>query len=140
MGTGARVTTISEPELGTAGTTASQRGRSVSRAGLSGAMDEHVRKVTLFAIGALVVFNVADVVTTHMLLVHGAVEANPLSSLLLASRSLLWVKLGLLAVLGFKVVYSRPRLGVMGVACFAAGIYATAVLSNLLVLHLAAGV
>jgi hypothetical protein len=60
-----------------------------------------------------------------MLLVHGAVEANPLSSILLASQSLLWVKLGLLAVLGFKVVYSRPRLGVMGVACFAAGIYAT---------------
>lgn len=91
------------------------------------------------AIGVLVVLNGADVVTTHMLMAHHGMEANPLSSLLLASQSLLWVKLGILAMLGLKVVRSRPRLGVMGAACFAAGIYATAVLSNLLVLHLAAG-
>jgi hypothetical protein len=93
--------------------------------------------VTLLAIGALAVLNGADVVTTHMLLAHRAVEANPLSSILLASSSLLWVKLALLFVLGTKVLNSRPRLGVMGATCFAAGIYATAVLSNLLVLHLA---
>jgi hypothetical protein len=96
-----------------------------------------VRMVTLLAIGALAVLNGADVVTTHMLLAHRAVEANPLSSILLASSSLLWVKLALLFVLGTKVLNSRPRLGVMGATCFAAGIYATAVLSNLLVLHLA---
>lgn len=108
-----------------------------SRSRLSGVIGDRVRIVTLLAVGALVVFNGADVVTTHMLLAHRAVEANPLSSLLLASQSLLWVKLAILAVLGLKVVSSRPRLGVMGAACFAAGIYATAVISNLLVLHLA---
>jgi hypothetical protein len=105
---------------------------------LSGAVATRVHMVTLFAIGALAVLNGADVVTTHMLLAHRAVEANPLSSILLATQSLLWVKLGILALLGLKVVHSRPRLGVMGAACFAVGIYATAVLSNLLVLHLAA--
>jgi hypothetical protein len=94
--------------------------------------------VTLAAIGALAILNGADVVTTHMLLAHRAVEANPLSSILLAAQSLLWVKLAILGLLGVKVINSRPRLGVMGAACFAVGIYATAVLSNLLVLHLAA--
>lgn len=108
-----------------------------SRFPLSGGVADRVRRVTLIAIAALVVLNVADVVTTRMLLAHRGVEANPLSALLLASQSLLWVKLGVLALLGLKVVYSRPRLGVMGTACFAAGIYATAVISNLLVLHLA---
>jgi hypothetical protein len=108
------------------------------RSWLSGAVAARVHWVTLIAIGALAVLNGADVVTTHMLLAHRAVEANPLSSILLASQSLLWVKLTLLTLLGFKVIKSRPRLGVMGAACFAAGIYATAVLSNLLVLHLAA--
>ena len=107
---------------------------------LPGAVGERVRTVTLFAIGLLALLNGADVVTTHLLLAHRGVEANPLSAFLLSSQSLLWVKLGILAVLGLKVVYSRPRLAVMGATCFAAGIYATAVISNLLVLHLATGV
>jgi len=104
---------------------------------LSGALAARVRGVTLIALVALAVLNGADVVTTHLLLGRRGVEANPLSSLLLASQSLLWVKLGILGLLGVKVLNGRPRLGVMGAACFAAGIYATAVLSNLLVLHLA---
>lgn len=88
---------------------------------------------------ALVVLNGADVVTTRVLIAHRAVEANPLSSLLLASQSLLWVKLAILGLFGWKVLGSRPRLGVMVAACFAAGIYATAVISNLLVLRIVAG-
>ncbi len=114
-----------------------QAGERTARPWLSGPIATRVHWVTLFAIGALAVLNGADVVTTHMLLAHRAVEANPLSSILLATQSLLWVKLAILALLGLKVVHSRPRLGVMGAACFAVGIYATAVLSNLLVLHLA---
>ncbi|HTW07345.1 MAG TPA: DUF5658 family protein [Acidimicrobiales bacterium] len=110
----------------------------VGRRYLSGPVADKVRIATLVAIGALAVLNGADVVTTRLLLRHeGGIEANPLSALLLASQSLLWVKLGILAILGLKVLHSRPRLGVMAVACFAAGIYATAVISNLLVLHLA---
>lgn len=113
-------------------------GQRASRSWLSGSVATRVHWVTLVAVGALAVLNGADVVTTHMLLAHRAVEANPLSSILLASQSLLWVKLALLTLLGFKVINGRPRLGVMGAACFATGIYATAVLSNLLVIHLAA--
>ena len=96
-----------------------------------------MRIVTLLAVGSLVVLNGADVITTHMVMAHRGVEANPLSSLLITSASLLWVKLALLFLLGAKVLNSRPRLGVMAATCFAAGIYATAVLSNVLVLHLA---
>lgn len=96
-----------------------------------------VRTVTLAAVVVLAALNVADVVTTQLLLGHRGIEANPLAGLLLASRDLLWVKLALILALALKVVRGRPRLGVMGAACFAAGIYATAVLSNLLVLHAA---
>lgn len=124
-------------ELSTSPLGTSQARSGGGRSRLSGAVAARVRLVTLVAIATLAVLNGADVVTTHMLLAHRGVEANPLSSLLLASSSLLWVKLALLLLLGTKVLNSRPRLGVMGAACFAAGIYATAVLSNLLVLHLA---
>jgi hypothetical protein len=98
---------------------------------------ERVRAVTLGAVGLLAALNVADVVTTHLLISHRGVEANPLASILLTSQTLLWVKLAIVGLLGLRVLRSRPRLGLMGAACFASGIYATAVLSNLLVLHLA---
>jgi hypothetical protein len=69
-------------------------------------------------------------------LAHGAVEANPLSSVLLASASLLWVKLAILGVLGVTVIRHRPRLGVMAVVFVTLGMYATAVLSNVLILNI----
>lgn len=95
-----------------------------------------VRTTTFVALGALAVLNGLDVVTTHVILTHGAVESDPLSAILLASKALLWVKLGIIALLGLKVAHSRPHLGVMAAACFAAGIYAAAVLSNVLIMRL----
>jgi hypothetical protein len=92
--------------------------------------------MTLLGVGGLVVLNGADVVTTHLLLSHGAVEANPLSSVLLASASLLWVKLAILGALGVMVIRHRPRFGVMAFVFVALGMYATAVLSNLLILNI----
>lgn len=103
--------------------------------GLSAEQDR-LRLITLVGVGALIVLNGADVVTTHLLLVHGAQEANPLSSLLLASASLLWVKLAILGALGVMVIRHRPRFGVMAAVFITLGMYATAVLSNLLVLRL----
>ena len=97
---------------------------------------ERLRLITLIGVGALIVLNGADVVTTHLLLAHGAQEANPLSSVLLASSSLFWVKLAVLAALGVMVIRHRPRFGVMAVVFVTLGMYATAVLSNLLILHL----
>ncbi len=99
-----------------------------------------IRIVTLVALGALAMLNIADVATTHMLLAHRAIEANPLAQLLLSSQNILWVKLCIVALLIARVARSRGRLGTMAATCFAAGIYATAVLSNLLVLHAAGGV
>jgi hypothetical protein len=102
---------------------------------LSGDQDR-LRLITLIGVAGLIVLNGADVVTTHLLLAHGAQEANPLSSLLLASSSLLWVKLAILGALGVMVIRHRPRFGVMAVVFITLGMYATAVLSNLLVLRL----
>ena len=103
--------------------------------GASGSQSR-LRLVTLLGIGGLVVLNGADVVTTHLLLSHGAVEANPLSSVLLASASLLWVKLAILGALGVMVIRHRPRFGVTAFVFVALGMYATAVLSNLLILNI----
>ena len=103
--------------------------------GVSGSQSR-LRLITLLGIGGLVVLNGADVVTTHLLLAHGAVEANPLSSVLLASASLLWVKLAILGALGVMVIRHRPRFGVMAVVFVTLGMYATAVLSNLLILNI----
>jgi hypothetical protein len=103
--------------------------------GLSAEQDR-LRVITLIGVGALIVLNGADVVTTHLLLVHGAQEANPLSSVLPASASLLWVKLAILGALGVMVIRHRPRFGVMAAVFVTLGMYATAVLSNLLVLRL----
>ena len=125
------------PRLDNSPLGAANTGERAGRSQISGAFAARVRMVTLLAVGALVVLNGADVITTHMVMAHRGVETNPLSSLLITSASLLWVKLALLFLLGAKVLNSRPRLGVMAATCFAAGIYATAVLSNLLVLHLA---
>ena len=95
-----------------------------------------LRLITLIGVGGLIVLNGADVVTTHLLLAHGAQEANPLSSVLLASASLLWVKLAVLGALGVMVIRRRPRFGVMAAVFITLGMYATAVLSNLLILNL----
>ena len=103
--------------------------------GVSGSQSR-LRLITLLGVGGLVVLNGADVVTTHLLLAHGAVEANPLSSVLLAGASLLWVKLAILGALGVMVIRHRPRFGVMAVVFVALGMYATAVLSNLLILNI----
>ena len=103
--------------------------------GVSGSQ-ARLRLITLIGIGGLIVLNGADVVTTHLLLAHGAVEANPLSSILLASASLLWVKLAILGALGVMVIRHRPRFGVMAVVFVTLGMYATAVLSNLLILNI----
>ena len=109
---------------------------SLHRSGGVPGSESRLRLITLIGIGGLVVLNGADVVTTHLLLAHGAVEANPLSSVLLASASLLWVKLAILGALGVMVIRHRPRFGVMAAVLVALGMYATAVLSNLLILNI----
>ena len=69
-----------------------------------------LRVVTLLGVAGLIILNGADVVTTHILMARGAVEANPLSSVLLANASLLWVKLAILGALGILVIGTTPGL------------------------------
>ncbi|HZU73205.1 MAG TPA: DUF5658 family protein [Acidimicrobiales bacterium] len=84
----------------------------------------------------LTALNAADYVTTRMLLARSGSEANPLAGALLGDGRLLWVKMGLLALFGIMVLGLRARLGILALAWFAAGLYATAVLSNVLLLRL----
>jgi hypothetical protein len=92
--------------------------------------------MTVAALALLVVLSGADVATTHLLLARGAVEANPLAGLLIAKSALLWAKLGIIAVLGVFVLQGRPRIGVMAGAWLVCGLYAAAVLSNILILRM----
>jgi len=99
----------------------------------------HVRSLTLAAIATLAVLNGADVVSTHLLLLHHvAMEANPLAGVLLGHGSLLWAKLIAVGALGVSVLHRAPRMGVMVGAWIAVGMYAAAVLSNVLILRLLA--
>lgn len=106
------------------------------------AHDELTTKIRRLAIAAVVLLtflNAADTVTTRLLLTHaprGAVEANPLAGLLLASGSLLLVKFVIIAALGVAVLWDRPRLGLTVGLWAACGLYTTAVLSNILILRL----
>ena len=95
-----------------------------------------VRNLTLVALVAIAVFNVGDVITTHMLLNRRAIEANPLASTLVGSGVLLWVKLALVFLALLITLRLRPRMGLLVFAWFVAGIYATAVLSNALILRI----
>lgn len=90
----------------------------------------------MIAVIWLIVLNAGDYVTTKMLLTGGAAEANPLAGALLASGYLFWVKMGVLCVLGIGAISIPPRMGVMVLAWFVAGLYAAAVISNALLLQL----
>jgi hypothetical protein len=95
-----------------------------------------IRSLTITAIVLIAVFNGADVVTTHFVLAHKGVEVNPLSSALLSNNSLLWVKLTLVGLAAVLALRLRPTIGLLLASWFVAGAYATAVLSNALILRL----
>ena len=95
-----------------------------------------IRTLILTAIVLIAIFNGADVVTTHFVLAHKGVEVNPLSSVLLSNNALLWVKLTLVGLAALLALRLRPTIGLLVVSWFVAGAYATAVLSNALILRL----
>ncbi|HLI53913.1 MAG TPA: DUF5658 family protein [Acidimicrobiales bacterium] len=99
----------------------------------------NVRRLAIVGVVLLAFLNSADVVTTRLLLTHaaaGAVEANPVAKALLASGSLLWVKLAIIAALGIAALRDRPKLGLLVGIWFTAGLYGAAVLSNILLLRM----
>ena len=75
----------------------------------------------------LAVLNVADVITTRLLLVRGGIELNPIADRLLGSNLALAVKLGIVVALGAHFARSRPRLSVVCTMWMVVGVYALVV-------------
>lgn len=95
-----------------------------------------IRRLTVVGIALIALLNGADVFTTRLVIARSGVEANPLAGVLLSNGVLLWVKLVIVALAALVAVRIGPRLGVLLMAWFVAGVYATAVLSNVLILRL----
>lgn len=98
-----------------------------------------VKVLTFVGVLALAVLNLGDAYTTHLVLQHtpaGAREANPLAGVLIASGSLLYVKMAIVLLLGVATIRDRPRLGLLIGMWLATGLYVAAVLSNVLLLRM----
>lgn len=89
-----------------------------------------LRLAGLTALVLLGVLNVADVVTTRLLLARGGIELNPLADQLLASNLTLVMKLGLVVALGIHFVRTGPRLVTICFMWLVVGIYLAAVVIN----------
>ncbi len=102
-------------------------------------LERRIKHLTIVGVVALALLNAADAVTTHLFLLHapaGGLEANPLAGLLLASGSLLLVKMAIVAALGIAVLWDRPRLGLLVGTWTVSGLYLAAVISNILLLRM----
>lgn len=98
-----------------------------------------VKVLTFVGVVALALLNAADAWSTHLVLQHtpaGAREANPLAGALIASGSLLYVKMAIVALLGVATLRDRPRLGLLVGMWTATGLYVAAVISNILLLRM----
>lgn len=102
-------------------------------------LERTIKRFTVVGVVLLAVLNAADAVTTKLILAKvpvGAQEANPIAQLLLSGRRLLFVKLAIVALLGMAVLRDRPRLGLLIGVSVVVGFYATAVVSNVLILRM----
>ena len=91
---------------------------------------------TAVAVAAIAVLNLADIVTTRVVLAHtGATESNPLTSALLSGGRVGLIKAIVLLGLIVRVPRRRPTVAFHAVLWFVAGFYFLTVVSNLLVLY-----
>ncbi len=79
------------------------------------------------------VLNIGDLVTTKLALHGGAIEGNPLSSVLISHGALNPAKFLTLAVLAWCISRTPPRLFSTVAVWFVAGVYTMVIASNLLV-------
>lgn len=93
------------------------------------------RSARLIGVALLVILNVADLVSTDAFLDAGVEEGNPVGAFLLSRGWAGWAKGALLLVLGWRVAKSPPRVGTTCALWFVCGVYAMAVLFNLMVLR-----
>ncbi len=94
-----------------------------------------LRLASAIAIAVIGVLNLLDLVTTRIMLAHGALESNPLSSFLLPSGSVAVVKAGIIVGLVFCVLRRRPSLQFTVATWFLAGFYFLTIVSNLLIIQ-----
>lgn len=93
-----------------------------------------MRLALISAAGALVVFQVADVVTTHRLLATGYHELNPLAGLLITAGWLLVAKLALSTGLLVRFTQVRPSVPMVCATWMVVGAYFAIALGNALAL------
>ncbi len=91
------------------------------------AAGRELRRAGVVALVALAVLNVADVITTRLLLGRGGIELNPIADRLLRSNLALVVKLGIVIVLGAHFIRRRPSLNVVCTMWMVVGVYALVV-------------
>ena len=91
---------------------------------------------TAVAVAAIALLNLADIVTTKIVLAHtGATESTPLASALLSGGRVGLIKAIVLLALIVRVPRRRPTVAFHAVLWFVAGFYFLTVVSNLLVLY-----
>lgn len=89
------------------------------------------------AVVALLVLNLADLVTTGTVLRAGGLEANPLSAWLMAHGALMVAKLAVVGVVGILAIRLVDRRRAALGLWVTVGIYLTVVLHNAVLLALA---
>jgi hypothetical protein len=89
-----------------------------------------IRAARVAAVLALVLLNIADLVTTRMFLNRGLEEGNGLSWVLIQNGSMPWVKSAILAALAWRVLRSVPSLGTTCAMWFVVGLYAMTIFIN----------
>jgi hypothetical protein len=100
------------------------------RHGRPTAMALELRRAGLTGIVLLAILNVADVATTQLLLNHGGIELNPLADRLLASNSILLVKLAIVGAFAYAFVHHGPRIITVCFLWLVAGVYLCVVVIN----------
>ena len=93
-----------------------------------------LRLTSAFAIAAIAVFNLLDILTTHALLARGAIESNPLAALLLPGGKVELFKVVILGALGWRVMKRKPTVAFAAGLWFVAGFYFLTIVSNVLIL------
>jgi hypothetical protein len=96
--------------------------------------EARLRHFRLVGLVALVVLNVADLVTTRAFLAAGADEANPLGRMLLGRGVMPYAKGAILLALGWSVARARPKVSTTCAIWFVVGVYTTAIVVNFTVL------
>lgn len=89
-----------------------------------------LRRAALAGIVLLALLNVADVVTTELMLARGGIELNPIADYLIGSNTALVAKLALVVMLAVHVIRRGPRVITLCLLWLVTGMYVMVVIVN----------